>query len=250
MACHVPGVPGHRVPRPPGPQTWGAMSPTSPTSPPHLSEGDRNPKSKLSSVTKRTSGGDTWGEPRPPSAEGGTWRGDAALALPYLAPRPSPPPRPAAPAQGLPGGERGVTHGPQPCPRPPPVSPTPGGAPGWHRPAPGDGTRRCQAQPGLCATGDGTAGAGTARPGGARPGDPHAPPPGEPPTHAPRSRGVLCPSAGGGGGGPGPAPQSLGHPSPTLRGFQPRTPIPGRGPSPLRGVPAPHPDPRGTPAPH
>lgn len=175
-------------------QLEGALSPLFPstgcpirtTCPPYLSDGDSTPKSKLSSVTNRTSGGTLGVSPAPsPHRPRGEQGGHAALALPYLGPRPSPR------GTGATCGSWGVTTDrievPHPCPYPPPVSPTPRGGP--VAPASARLTRPVPGAAGLGATGMGTGMAPPAPVGGGDTGDP--------------ARGALSATMGG----PSPAAQ-------------------------------------------
>lgn len=217
MRCHltlssmshpIPYVPNYKVPCS---HPWGTLSPPHP---PYLSEGDSMPKSKLSSVTNRTSAGTLGVSPGLPCSKGetpGTCNAGAAV------------PRSSAIASGhwghlreLGGSPPTPSGSPTRAPTRPPCPQPPAGA-RWHRSAPGDsaGARRRRAR--CHRDGD----APPAPVGGGDTGDPH---PGNPQPSTP-SPGVLSATMGG----PSPAPRPLRVPSATMVV-----------PSPCRGTPAQH----------
>lgn len=178
LGCHVPRGPqdpNYELPHPPQPHPWSNTSPSPrtltmrchlslssmshpiphvpdytvpcpPLTPPYLSDGDSTPKSKLSSVTNRTSGGTLGVSPGCPPTPGDKHGGHPALVLPYLGPRPSPR------GTGATCGSWGVTTDPigvpHPCPYPPPRVPNPPRGPGGTGQRAGDtaGARRRQAR--------------------------------------------------------------------------------------------------------
>lgn len=206
-------------------------------SPPHLSEGDTKLKSKLSSVTKRTSEGTHRVSPGPRGVRGVTqgtrcWHCHTLLLGHRLGPR-----------------HRGCLAARGGDPRPSRVP-----DPRWAaRVAPA----AAWGQSGLCGTGDSTAGADTARPGGAELGEPPTPHPGHPQPHTATPEGPQSPRGSqshtpilggsqphtrGGSRSPG-SPAPTGDPSPAARPRGGPSPAPGIPIPHARGVPAAHPDP-------